>query len=284
MRASVYNGLSMYEIAPDVAVVPMLIANAYLAGNANSWALVDAGVPGSQRRIRRAAAKRFGRGARPKAIILTHGHFDHAGSAGVLADEWGVPVYVHPLEFPFLAGRSHYPPLDSTPPGFFSALSRFFPNSTVNLGHRLAALDLARPPAGLEAWECHHTPGHTMGHVAFFRREDGVLLAGDAVTTMNLDSFVGTLMKRREICRPPVPATMDWDRARQSVELLAALGPRLVAAGHGAPIQNAAGELRRLADRFPIPVRGRYVREPVRADETGVTYVPPKENRLTYRA
>ena len=265
----------MYEIAPDVAVVPMLIANAYLAGNARSWVLVDTGVPGSQRTILRAAAKRFGAGARPKAIVLTHGHFDHAGSAGPLADAWEVPVYVHPLEFPFLTGRSHYPPLDSSPPGFFCSLSRLFPNSSVHLGSRLAPLDPTHPPPALEAWECHYTPGHTMGHVAFFRRQGAVLLAGDAVTTMNLDSFWGTVLKRPEICRPPVPATMDWTRARQSVELLASLHPSVVAAGHGVPIQDAARELQRLADRFPLPVRGRYVREPVRADETGVTYLPP---------
>jgi len=254
----------------------MLIANAYLAGNAGSWVLVDSGVPGSHRPIRRAVAKRFGPGARPRAIVLTHGHFDHAGSASPLADEWGVPVYVHRLEFPFLTGRGHYPPLDSTPPGFFSTLSRFFPNSTVNLGERLVALDPVHLPAGLDAWQCIYTPGHTMGHVAFFRPGDGVLLAGDAVTTMDLDSFAGTLLKRRELCRPPVPATMDWQRARQSVELLAQLRPRVVAAGHGAPMENAADALERLADRFPIPVRGRYVREPVRADETGVTYLPPE--------
>ena len=115
-----------------------------------------------------------------------------------------------------------------------------------------------------------------MGHVAFFRREDRVLLAGDAVTTMNLDSFLDTILRRPKICRPPVPATMDWERARRSVELLAALRPRVVAAGHGAPVQNGADELQRLADRFAAPVHGRYVRDPVRADETGVTYVPQK--------
>jgi len=254
----------------------MLIANAYLVGSASSWVVVDCGIPGSDRAIVRAAAKRFGPDSAPKAIVLTHGHFDHAGAAPVLSDRWSVPVYAHKLEFPFLTGRSHYPPLDGTPPGFFCWLSRFFPTRTVLLDGRLAELDLARLPQGLEDWECLPTPGHTMGHVAFFRRQDGVLLAGDAVTTMDLDSVTGTLLKRRRICRPPVPATMDWVQARRSVELLASLRPQGVAAGHGAPIPNAADELVRFAKNFPVPQRGRYVREPVRADETGVTYLPPE--------
>lgn len=266
----------MHEIARDVAVIPMLIANAYLVGNLRSWVLVDCGIPGSRRRIRRAVAKRFGAGAKPRAILLTHGHFDHAGSAGTLADQWRVPIYVHPLEFPYLTGRSSYPPLDSTPPGFFSGLSRFFPSRTVNLGDRLERLEPGCPLPVMEDWECHYTPGHTLGHVSFFRRDDAVLLAGDAVTTMNLDSLVGTITKRRELCRPPAPATMDWEQARRSVQLLAGLRPRVIAAGHGAPMDGAADELQRLADHFRAPARGRYVSEPVRADESGVTYLPPK--------
>jgi glyoxylase-like metal-dependent hydrolase (beta-lactamase superfamily II) len=266
----------MHEIARDVAVVPMLIANAYLVGDRRSWVLVDCGIPGSQRRIRRAVEKRFGTAAKPRAILLTHGHFDHAGSAGPLADQWGVPIYVHPLEFPYLTGRSSYPPLDSTPPGFFSALSCLFPSRTVNLGDRLERLEPGGLLPVLEDWECLCTPGHTLGHVSFFRRDDAVLLAGDALTTMNLDSLVATITKRRELCRPPVPATMDWERARRSVQLLAGLRPRVIAAGHGAPMEGAADELQRLADHFPIPARGRYVREPVRADENGITYLPPK--------
>ena len=85
----------MREIARDVAIVPTLIANAYLVGNAESWVLVDACTPGNERRIERAAERRFGRDRLPRAILLTHGHFDHAGSAGPLADAWGVPIYAH---------------------------------------------------------------------------------------------------------------------------------------------------------------------------------------------
>ncbi len=265
----------MQEIARDVAVLPMMIANAYLVGNARSWVLVDSGAPGNARKIKEAAESRFGSGAKPQAILLTHGHFDHAGSSGPLAEIWDVRIYAHRLEWPYLDGRSSYPPLDPTTPGFFSMMSRFFPSRTVNVGDRLEQLGGKLPALGLEDWEAINTPGHTPGHIAFFRRQDGVLLAGDAVTTMDLDSFVATLTKRQELCRPPLPATTNWQQARRSVHALAELRPRVIAAGHGAPISDAADQLAQLARHFPIPAHGRYVKEPARADETGLTYLPP---------
>ncbi len=266
----------MQEIAKDVAVVTMPMANAYLVGNRQSWVLVDSGTPGNAAKIKKAAEERFGPGARPRAIVLTHGHFDHAGSARELAEIWGVRVYVHRLEWPYLSGKSSYPPIDPTAPGFFSSLSRLFPSRSLNLGDLLEEIGNQLPELGLEGWEAVNTPGHTPGHVCFFRPSDGVLLAGDALTTMNIDSIAGMLTKRKQVCRPPAPATTDWPEARRSVHVLADLRPRVIAAGHGVPMSGAANELRELADHFPIPKHGRYVHEPARADEDGVTYLPPK--------
>lgn len=214
----------MQEIARDLAVVTMTMSNAYLVGNARSWVLVDAGTRGNANKIKEAAEERFGPGAKPRAIVLTHGHFDHAGSSGSLAEMWGVRIYAHRLEWPYLTGKSSHPPLDPTAPGFFSFLARVLPHRTANIAEQLEELGNNLPKLGMEDWEALNTPGHTPGHVSFFRGSDGALLAGDALTTMNLDSFLETMSKRKQVCRPPVPATTDWQAARKSVKMLAELG------------------------------------------------------------
>jgi len=242
----------MREIAPGVTVIPTLIANAYLVGNTTSWVMVDCCAPGNESRIRRAAERRFGRGSRPAAIVLTHGHFDHAGSAGPLADAWDIPIYSHPLETPYLTGRAEYPPFDLSRPGFFTRIARFFPTATVNLEKRIVSLRPQQPIPGLPGWTMLETPGHTPGHVSFFRQSDAVLIAGDAVTTMNLDSFLGTVLRRKQVCGPPAPATSDWGKAGRSVQLLAGLRPSVIAAGHGVPMSDAADQLTRLAGKFRL--------------------------------
>src|SRR5689334_22701701 len=63
-----YEDRRMQEIAAGVAVIPTLIANAYLVGDSSHWVLVDSCTPGNGRRIRRAAARHFGAASRPRAI------------------------------------------------------------------------------------------------------------------------------------------------------------------------------------------------------------------------
>ena len=66
--------------ASGVERVPVLFVNAYLVGEPGGpWVLVDTGIPGFAARVRHAAVARFGDRA-PEAIVLTHGHFDHAGT------------------------------------------------------------------------------------------------------------------------------------------------------------------------------------------------------------
>lgn len=270
--------MSVEELTAGVARLRTLIANIYLVGSLGGpWVLVDTGAPGNAARIREAAEQRFGRDARPEAILLTHGHRDHAGSALEVAEYWDVKIYAHRLERPFLTGRSAYPPKDPMAGGAFSFMSRFFPSAPVNLGERLCDLPEGGEVPGLVGWRWHFTPGHAPGHVAFFQRYESVLLAGDACTTMDLDSATEILAQEPRICRPPAPFTYDWDKAQRSVELLAELRPTTIGAGHGEPMSGSAVAvgLADLARDFPRPRSGRYATEPARADETGVTFVPP---------
>ena len=265
------------EIAADVVRVPLGFANVYLVGGlGGAWFLIDTGVPGSARKIQEAAVARFGSAAKPQAILLTHGHFDHAGSAIELADFWGVPVLAHELELPYLTGESAYPPADPTAPGFLSFLSRFFGVPTFNLGARVRALR-SGPIPGMPGWEWHHTPGHSPGHVSFFRPVDATLIAGDAFATVNLDSFFAIITRRTRISRPPTPFTCDWEAAAASVRKLDALNPLTLACGHGIPMSGAAAayEFEDFAARFPVPSHGRYVGYPAVVDEHGVRRLPP---------
>ena len=74
-------------------------------------------MPGSANSIIAAAEKRFGPDSKPKAIILTHGHFDHVGAIIELVEHYDVPVFAHELEMPFLTGQQPYSPPDPTVEG-----------------------------------------------------------------------------------------------------------------------------------------------------------------------
>jgi glyoxylase-like metal-dependent hydrolase (beta-lactamase superfamily II) len=260
--------------------VPILFVNAYLVdvepdNRSGGWVLVDSGLPGlGAPAITRAASARYG--ARPpRAIVLTHGHFDHAGSAARLATAWQVPILVHDLELAYLTGRSDYPPPDPTVGGALAMMSRTFPHGGIDLGALVRRFDDSASP--LPDWLAIHTPGHTAGHLSLFRESDGTLLAGDALATMNQESWVSTVTLERELRWPPAPLTTDWTAANASVHRLAALRPRAIAAGHGLPMigDDTTTAMEIFASHFAPPRGGRYVRRPARADQRGVVSLPP---------
>ncbi|WP_309712160.1 MBL fold metallo-hydrolase [Armatimonas sp.] len=239
------------------------------------WALIDTGLPWHFSAIVREARRRYGK-TRPTGIYLTHGHYDHAGSAAALAAYWNVPVFAHEAELPFLTGQCDYPPADpSSCGGWLSLASRFASTHGKDLRPFVQALP-PQPPlpiTGGGEWAWIPLPGHTPGQVGFWHEESRTLIAGDALMNLSLDSW----RPRAGLSWPPQPFTTDWFAVRKSLEKIVALRPEALCFGHGEPISDPS-LADQLADRtqyFAIARKGRYIGEPVRHAADGSPIVAP---------
>ncbi|MGZ3603225.1 MAG: MBL fold metallo-hydrolase [Ktedonobacterales bacterium] len=253
------------EIAPDVYRLSIRGSSVYFVRSGPSWALIDTAWAGSTQKIKRVAEALFGEHARPAAILLTHSHPDHSGSALELARMWDVPVYAHPDELPPATGdmAAFDAYLETHPAGpldrwVILPLMRIMPArareamraQSEAFAHVARALEPDARVPGLPDWDYIPTPGHSPGHVAFFRQSDRVLIAGDALLTININSIWDLLRVKRRVSGPPYISTWNWQAAKKSASILAGLEPRVLACGHGAPITDAAAEVRSFADAF----------------------------------
>jgi glyoxylase-like metal-dependent hydrolase (beta-lactamase superfamily II) len=253
------------EVTVDLVRMRYLFVNLYFWGSAEGWVLIDAGLDGCATDIVKTAGERFGEGIAPRAIVLTHGHFDHVGAFPELFEHWGAPIYAHALEVPHLTGQKDYPPPDPTVGrGAMALMSFAYPNKANDFGQRVHALPDDGTVPEMPGWRWIHTPGHTDGHVSLFRDADGILIAGDAFVTVEQESLYKVATQKQEVHGPPAYFTPDWATARRSVEILAALRPSIAATGHGTPmtgdeLTHGLEHLLAAWDAEVVPDRGRYV-------------------------
>src|SRR5215210_1370559 len=225
----------MREVAPDVFHLPLTPrngVNAYLLGDV----LVDTGLRTSAKKIKEALG-----GRELEAIALTHAHGDHGGSARKLARDLGLPVWVgaadrEAAETGKVVAKSPY-----DKPGL-SVIA----GAMGNMPSVSVARDLREGDELTAGFTVLDTPGHSPGHVSFWRESDRVLICGDVFFNMHLLTTVPGLRQ------PPGPFTVDPALNRESERKVARLEPATAAFGHGPVIEGeAAAQLARFVATLP---------------------------------
>jgi hydroxyacylglutathione hydrolase len=209
----------MRELAADVFMLrgmPPNAINVYLLGDV----LLDAATRQGERRIMRQIAAR-GLGAH----ALTHAHPDHQGSSHAICERLGIPLWCGQGDVPAMETPGGV--AGSNPPTWATFVQRRF---WVGPPHPVArALVEGDQVAGFTVLE---TPGHSPGHVAYWRESDRVLILGDVLNNMNLMTGIPGLHE------PPAAFTPDPPRNRTSARRLGELRPRLACFGHGPPLRD----------------------------------------------
>jgi glyoxylase-like metal-dependent hydrolase (beta-lactamase superfamily II) len=204
------------QLAPDLWMLrgfPPNGINIYLMGDV----LVDAGTRHSGRRIFRQLE-----GRKVAAHALTHAHPDHQGASKEVCERLGIELWcgehdADAMESGNLGQKSH--PLNSL-------IMKVWGGPPYPVARRLREGDEV---AGFRVLD---VPGHSPGHVAYWRESDRVLVAGDVLNGQNLMTGIPGLHE------PPNAFTTDPAQNRESARRLAALEPSLVVFGHGPPLRD----------------------------------------------
>lgn len=199
--------------------------NVYLMGDV----IVDAATRHAGRRILKQV-----RGRPVSGHALTHAHPDHQGASKEICDTLGVPLW---------CGEGDADAMESGDLGQLDHwVNRLTNRSWAGPPHPVARrLREGDEVAGFQVLE---VPGHSPGHVAYWREADRVLVLGDVLNNMNVATGIPGLRE------PPRIFTTDPARNRSSARRLAALNPALVCFGHGAPLRDPA-KLARFVEALP---------------------------------
>lgn len=204
--------------------------NVFLIEDEGGVTIYDSG-PRQMRAAIRAAAVRMG-GIR--RVILGHADCDHRGGAAGL----DAPVYCHPLERS--AAQSPSPYRDYWNLSLLSAWARpVYPRMLASWdGGALEIAGTIEEGEQVAGFRVLHLPGHAPGLIALYRDEDGLALVSDLLYTLNPETGIGNA------AHVPHPAfNLDTEQARDAIRRLAALGPKVVWAGHAKPVTGSDVEL-----------------------------------------
>lgn len=219
----------METVAEGVHLVGSGYVNAYVVDGDQGVVLIDTGLPKKEGLVTKALAAIGRSGADVAAIVLTHSHADHTGSAAALKALTGANVIASQIDTPAIQGQEPIPvpPMLSGP---LSVLGKLVPKPTpVTVDHMVAEND---PPGLPDDFTALDTPGHTPGHTSYLlERADGVLFVGDAAAAQ----------KSGEVTRG-FPNARGGPEIDASIRHLATFDFEVAVFGHSGPIREGASE------------------------------------------
>jgi hydroxyacylglutathione hydrolase len=211
----------MREIAPGVRLItglPPYAINAYLVEHPEGDVLVDAMTRLDRGRILKAL-----RGRRVATHVVTHAHPDHIGATHAVATALGVPVWAHPADRAAVEDPGEILRRQPSHP-----INRLFAKVMLGPGHPVDR-ELAEGDE-VAGFRVLHVPGHSEGHIALWREEDGVLILGDVLN--NQHPLLGF---PRGLRLPLGIFTPDPAENARSARRLGELPVRVALFGHGPP-------------------------------------------------
>jgi hydroxyacylglutathione hydrolase len=168
------------------------------------------------------------------SVALTHCHPDHQGAVKRICETKGIPLACHEADVASMEGKAPMQPIN--------AATRFV--QLLFAGPAYPVQRVLHDGDEIAGFRVVHTPGHTAGHVIYFRESDRVAIAGDVLRNINpLTGKVG-------LDEPPGAFTLDREENRRSIRKLAQLRPSLVCFGHG-PVLRDMEQLDRFVDQLP---------------------------------
>lgn len=212
------------EIAKDVFLLdgfPAYAINVYVLGDV----LIDSGTRMARGRILRQL-----KGRTITTHALTHAHPDHQGSSKAVCEALSIPLWCGEGDRRAMETGDYS---KTTPKGRGSK----FPNNLMN-GPTFPVEKTIGEGDTVGGFTVIETPGHSPGHVSFWRESDETLIAGDVVFGMNI------LTTKMGLHEPPKIFTLDPALNRDSARKLAALKPKLICFGHGKPLTDGDAFLR----------------------------------------
>lgn len=177
-------------------------------------------------------------GLRPRAVLLTHIHLDHAGASGSLVERWPeLEIYVHSR------GAAHL----AQPERLLQSARRLYGEDMDRLWGAMVPVPEAnlRVLEGGEeilggAYEVIYTPGHASHHVSYLH--DGTAFVGDVA---------GVRITPRSLTIPPTPPPdIDVEAWQDSIELIRARRPRRLAITHFGSAQDVDTQLDEVSRRL----------------------------------